>query len=409
MRGWKHTGIGCLVICLWAVSLRADTSDKVAAPDTALQPGITESTAKMLAEALRTAHAPPAALVRAKIDTDTPVVLAGREVWVRFTITNLTGQLVTLRVPEVDHAATGEPSMGLPLAHVFSGEKFSSLTILDRHGDMFGRDVTLPPRAEVPEIQLAPRATVGMTVELTQYYPILRGSGIYTLTWRPYDGQVSSEPLLLTILAEQEAIVLTDFGRMRMRFHYDVAPLHVANFVELVNMRFYDRLTFNRVVPGGLIQGGDPQGDRRGIRPDGKRVPAEFSDIPFERGTVGMARSMHDPDSASAQFFITLARQPSFDGRQTAFAYLVGEESLRTLDKIAAVPTDANSRPTRPVYIQTISLENVPSEGWRTQDGRDAGTRDRLPATRPAPALGPPVSEAVPSEPVEQPPARERP
>lgn len=395
-----------LVMCVGAVSAQE------APPETALPPEVSESTARMLAEALRAAHAGPSSLIRVTLETDKPIVLAGREVWVRFSVTNQTDQLVTLRVPEVDPAPADAPSMGLPLAHVFSGENFSSLAILDKYGDIFGRELTVPPSGKAPEVQLAPRGSVGLTVELTKYYPILRGNGVFTLTWHPYDGQVVSEPLTITILAEQEATILTDFGKMRMRFYYDKAPRHVANFVELINMRFYDQLPFNRVVPGGIIQGGDPRGDRRGVRPDGKRLEAEFSDIPFERGTVGMARSMQDPDSASCQFFITLARQPSFDGKQTAFAYLVGEESFRTLDKIAAVPTDANDRPTRPVYIRAISLENIPQREWDVPDAPASKVSGRSPATQPASAMGPALSgDSSPTgaRSTEPPPAQERP
>jgi len=347
----------------------------------------------MLAEALRAAQAAPAALVRVKLEADPPIVLAGREVWVRFSISNLTGQPVTLRVPDAENAPADTHAMGLPVEHVFSGPDHSALTILDKYRQRVDQDVTVPPRRAVPEVQLAPHASVGVSVELTQYYDALRRPGTYTLAWHPYDGQIVSEPLTLTVLAEQEAVILTDFGKMRMRFYYDVAPRHVANFLELINMRFYDNLTFNRVIPGGLIQGGDPRGDRRGVRPDGKRVKAEFSNIPFEKGTVGMARSMRDPDSASCQFFITLSRQPAFDGQQTAFGYLVGEESFETLDKIASVPTDADDRPVRPVYIRTISLENVPLKVWEAKGNEIRETRRGLSsATRPAgTVLGPPI------------------
>jgi len=316
-------------------------------------------------------------------------VLVGHKVWVRFSVTNLTGQLITLRVPETEIAPPSAQTMGLPLAHVFSGSHFTALAIIDKHGELSEQQVSIPPQAPAPEVQLAPYASVGVSVELTQYYNALRRPGVYMLTWHPYDGQVTSEPLKLTVLAEQEALILTDFGKMRMRFFYDQAPQHVANFVELINMKFYDGLTFNRIIAGGLIQGGDPRGDRRGVRPDGKRLKAEFSQIPFDAGTVGMARSMRDPDSASCQFFITLARQPSFDGLQTAFAHLEGEESYETLRKIAAVQTDPEDRPVRPVYIRAISLENVPSKGWEAPVGGNHGIHGLSVTTRPADAVGP--------------------
>jgi peptidyl-prolyl cis-trans isomerase B (cyclophilin B) len=352
------------------------------------------STGKMLAEALRASQTGPASLIRVHLEAEPAIVLTGRKATVRFSVTNLTDKTVTLRVPAAQNAPTSTSAMGLPLTHVFSGPDHSALTIIDKHGDRVDQDVTRPPRGTTPEVQLAPHASVGMSVELTQYYDALRHPGTYTLAWRPYDAQVVSEPLTLTVLARQEAVLLTDFGKMRMRFFYDVAPRHVANFVELINQRFYDKLTFNRVIPGGLIQGGDPRGDRRGVRPDGKRIQAEFSNIPFEKGTVGMARSAKDPDSASCQFFITLSRQPAFDGHHTAFGQLVGEESFKTLDKIAAVSTDSNDRPVRPVYIRTISLENIPPKVWESQ--RTEAREDHGPAqttTQPEEVrLGPPIN-----------------
>jgi peptidyl-prolyl cis-trans isomerase B (cyclophilin B) len=216
-------------------------------------------------------------------------------------------------------------------------------------------------------------------VELTRYYESLRRPGEYTLLWKPYRSQVISEPVTIRLLPERQAVILTEFGKMTMRFYYNEAPNHVANFLELVGQKFYDNLGFNRVIPGALIQGGDPRGDRRGIRPDGKRLKAEFNKIPFEAGTVGMAHSPRDPDSASCQFFICLARQPMFDGQQTAFGYLVGEESMETLRKIAAAPTGPDDKPKQPVYIRAITLENVPAK-----ESQVANPTGRPGATQPA-------------------------
>ena len=217
--------------------------------------------------------------------------------------------------------------MGLPLAHVFSGVGFSAVSIENVYGDRRDRQVAQRPRGPAPQVSLAPHGSVGTRVELTRYYDSLRRPGKYTLIWRPYHGTVhESAPLSIHILPERQAVILTEFGNITLRFHYDEAPNHVANFIGLVQDKFYDGLKFNRVIPGGLIQGGDPRGDRKGVRPDGKRLKAEFSDIPFELGTVGMARSKDDPDSASCQFYICLSRQPAFDGNQTAFAYVVGDD-----------------------------------------------------------------------------------
>lgn len=303
-------------------------------------------------------------LVRARIHTDKAIVQAGKPVWVDFVLTNQTENRITLRVPEMSVDAAEFADMGLPVEHVFSGKGFVGPRLEDEHGERRDSKVAMPPKDKVPAIKLSPFGSVGVRLDLAKQYPSITRPGKYKLTWQPYNGSISSEPLEITVLAEQQAVLLTDMGKITIRFNYDKAPAHVQNFIELVGQRFYDNLTFNRVVPGGLVQGGDSLGNRRGVRPDGKRLKAEFNDTPFELGTVGMARSSNDPDSASSQFFICLSRQPAFDGQQTAFGYVVGDESFETLRRIAAVPTGVQNGladyPKRPVYIRAVSLESVP-------------------------------------------------
>lgn len=333
----------------------------------------------------------PASLIRVTVRADRAVVQAGRPVWVEFSVTNLTDEPVTLRVPggTVKNTECGE--IGLPLGHVFSGPQHSALSIQNVHGDRYDAQVMVPPPAPVAELQLAPHASLGTRVDVSRYYESLRRPGKYTLVWQPYDGIVSSAPLAVQILAERQAVILTEFGKITLRFYYEEAPNHVANFIQLAETKFYDNLTFHRVVPGGLIQGGDPRGDRRGVRPDGVRLKAEFSRIPFEFGTVGMARSPRDPDSASCQFFICLARQSAFDGNQTAFAYVVGDESFETLRRIAVVPTTSDDQPRQPVYIRAITLENVPVQEWGQEP--TGPRRPKQTGSRPAD-----VAHAGPSE-----------
>lgn len=353
-------------------------------------------------------------LVAAHLRADRPIVQAGRPVWVEFYLSNQTDEAITLQSPQADSLASAyerdgqeahNPSreMGLPINHVFGGLRGSPLTIRDEQGTRHEfSGMSRRFRESVPEIRVGPHGAVGRRVELTQYYDVLRRPGRYTLTWQPYQGEVQSPELSITILAERQAVIQTEFGRMVMRFHYDEAPRHVENFIELIREGLYRNLTFHRVIPGGLIQGGDPRGDGRGIRPDGKLLKAEFSKIPFELGTVGMARSPRDPDSASCQFFICLSRQPSFDENQTAFGYLVGDESFETLRKIAAVPTGANDRPLKPVYIHSISLENVPVRD-REEPGREpvAGPPGRhlAPESVRSPRLAAPAADRTPGAP----------
>ena len=291
---------------------------------------------------------------------DRTLIQAGQEVWAEFSVINLTGDPLALRVPQTTSDESPTTMMGLPIGHVFSGTDFSALSIVDSNKDSFDTQVHFKPRRPVPTVQLRPYGSAGVRIELTKHYDSLKRPGKYTLVWQPYENAVQSPPVQVTIMAERQAVILTEFGKMTLRFYYNEAPRHVENFIELAGQKFYDGLTINRIVSGGVIQGGDPRGDRRGIRPDGKRLAAEFNKIQFETGTAGMARSSKDPDSASCQFFICLARQPSFDGKQTAFAYLVGDESFETLRRIADVPCGPDDRPREPVYIRAISLENVP-------------------------------------------------
>lgn len=341
-------------------------------------------------------------LIRASLHAERPLIQAGQPVWIDFRLSNLTANRLTLRVPEVSIEDGDVSEMGLPLEHVFSGRGFSALNVQDDYGERHDSQVSLKPKGEVPAIRLAPYGSVGLRVDLTRYYESLQRPGKYKLIWRPYNGNIASEPLTLTVLAERQAVITTDYGKMTIRFYYDAAPNHVQNFIELVEQRFYDNLTFNRIIPGGLIQGGDPLGNRRGVRPDGKRLKAEFNSVPFEYGTVGMARSPQDPDSGSCQFFICLSRQPSLDGQYTAFGYVHGDQSFETLRRIAAVPTynknGLEDFPRKPVYIRVISLENVPVRERQTGSSRlsDATGRGGLqsPSIIAGDAARPPAGDA---------------
>lgn len=316
--------------------------------------------------------------VRAALHAERDIIQAGQPVWVEFTLTNLSAEPVRLQIPGAEAVEEATPAeQGLPAAHVFSGVRFTGVSIKDAHGDDFDAHVTLRPHGLVPVVRLAAHGSVGLRLELTQFYESLKRPGKYTVSWRPYGAALESAPLSLQILSERQAVIHTDLGLMTMRFYYEQAPQAVQNFIELAEKRFYNNLSFHKVIAGGFIQGGDPRGDGHGIRADGKRLKAEFSTLPFEMGTVGMARLPSDPDSASCQFFICLSRQPLFDGEQTAFGYLVGDSSFETLNKIAAVPTDARYRPSRKIAIRAITLENVPPP---RQDVLSA----RTPATRPA-------------------------
>jgi peptidyl-prolyl cis-trans isomerase B (cyclophilin B) len=155
----------------------------------------------------------------------------------------------------------------------------------------------------------------------------------------------------------------------------------VEAFIDLVRSGFYDNKTFHRVIPGFLIQGGCPKGDGTGIRPDHKLLPAEFNNTPFRAGTLAMAHKPSDRNSASCQFFITLSRLPELDGQYTVIGQASDEESLRTLNELAAEPTDKHDRPRHPLYIRSITL--VDAELPETTHLEVKPSRNAVPTTAP--------------------------
>ena len=166
------------------------------------------------------------------------------------------------------------------------------------------------------------------------------------------------------------ATLQTDMGDITLKFFYDKAPHHVQNFVDLAAKGFYDGTMFHRVIPGFMIQGGDPNTKRPedpthpygtgGNVVDGKevRVKAEFNDIPHKRGILSMARSP-DPNSASSQFFIVVKDSNFLDNQYSAFGEVVS--GLDVADKIAAAPRAANDRPNTPIRIKKILLTQAKS------------------------------------------------
>lgn len=125
------------------------------------------------------------------------------------------------------------------------------------------------------------------------------------------------------------AIIETEKGHLVVELFPEVAPKTVANFIKLAEQGFYNGLTWHRVVPGFVIQGGDPLGN--GTGGPGYTIPAEFNSKKHLKGTVAMARTA-DPNSAGSQFYITLAPQPQLDGQYTVFGQTI--EGLGVIDKI---------------------------------------------------------------------------
>lgn len=169
-------------------------------------------------------------------------------------------------------------------------------------------------------------------------------------------------------------ITMEDGSTMRFELLLSAAPNTVANFAALANDGFYDGLEFFRVVPGVLIQSGDPNNDGTGNA--GYTIAGEFSangydnSLSHARGMISMARQKAY-NSASSQFFILVGNYPEYDGQYAAFGTAMDAETLQTLDAIAAQPVDGNYLPYKRQIIQTIrvnthnvdlTLETLPIE-----------------------------------------------
>ena len=157
-------------------------------------------------------------------------------------------------------------------------------------------------------------------------------------------------------------IEMENGGIIKAELYPEVAPNTVANFVNLVEKGFYDGLIFHRVIPGFMIQGGDPQGT--GMGGPGYTIKGEFARNGFKqntlkhtRGVLSMARSMM-PNSAGSQFFIMHANAPHLDGDYAAFGIVL--EGMDVVDRIANTPTGFQDRP---VQEQRIKRATVDTDG----------------------------------------------
>jgi len=160
-------------------------------------------------------------------------------------------------------------------------------------------------------------------------------------------------------MSETSAVIETKFGNITLKFFPDVAPGHVQNFIDLAKKGFYDGTTFHRVIPGFMIQGGDPNSkiaDKRthGMGGPGYTIKAEFNNRPHKRGTLSMARSQN-PDSAGSQFFICVKDSPFLNGQYTVFGEVVS--GMDAVDKIVSQPRDQNDNPNERIEMKVKIVE----------------------------------------------------
>lgn len=148
-------------------------------------------------------------------------------------------------------------------------------------------------------------------------------------------------------------IEMENGAKIEIELYPDAAPITVKNFEKLVSEGFYDGLTFHRIIPGFMIQGGDPLGN--GMGGAYENIKGEFrangvnNTIKHKRGVISMARA-YDPNSASSQFFIMHADAPHLDGQYAAFGKVVS--GMEAVDEIASIPTDYSDRPKIAVRIK---------------------------------------------------------
>ena len=148
-------------------------------------------------------------------------------------------------------------------------------------------------------------------------------------------------------MPETRATIETRFGNIELKFFPDVAPNHVKNFIDLAQKGFYDGTTFHRVIPGFMIQGGDPNSkqpdkSKHGQGGPGYTIKAEFNDKPHKRGTLSMARAAH-PDSAGSQFFICVADSSFLNKQYTVFGEVIS--GMEVADKIVSQTRDKMDNP----------------------------------------------------------------
>ena len=191
---------------------------------------------------------------------------------------------------------------------------------------------------------------------------VLLGIGLLT----GCGGKADVKPVAPPPSPGPKAIIKTKFGDIHIKLYPDVAPNHVGNFIKLAKSGFYDGTIFHRVIPGFMIQGGDPntksslhkdtygQGGPKDEKGNPILLKAEFSDIPHKRGIVSMARA-NEPDTAGSQFFIVVEPSPFLDGKYTAFGEVT--KGLGVADRIVNVPRNDHDLPNDRIEMTVTIVE----------------------------------------------------
>jgi cyclophilin family peptidyl-prolyl cis-trans isomerase len=294
--------------------------------------------------------APAGAALRAELSTSKRLFAPNEPLHLRLTLFNPTAQTI-----EMDAAfGPGDNAIALPDCLVYGTAAAPALRVA--LGAERAAPVPAPaaPEAVAGAMRLAPGAAVGAEIDLRERFVPARYTGAFLVEWSPPGATPAT--LRFRVESRKVAVMVTDYGKMMFDLRYEQAPLNVDNFLDLARQRFYDGTVFHRLIPNFILQGGSPTGSSDGQRPDGALLPAELDATPFDLGVLAMAHRPDDPDSASCQFFVGLARLPDLDGAYTVIGKARDEQTLRTLRRIAELQTDADGRPLRPLVLRFLTL-----------------------------------------------------
>ncbi|MBL8880138.1 MAG: peptidylprolyl isomerase [Phycisphaerales bacterium] len=304
---------------------------------------------------------PPIDGLQAELATARPLYDPAMPILVRYSLRNVTDH--TIEVP-LDYSFAGDSGIGLPI-EIALGDADNPLLSL-KHEDGPPTPVIRPAESSAAVatksptvLRLAPHGAVGGEFDLRDVAKSIRYPGLYRIEWKPLSGRLPPAAVEFRVEPRKQAAIVTDYGVITCNLMYDAAPRNVENFLELVRDGFYKNRAFHRIIPGFIAQGGCPKGDGTGARPDGRMIPAELHNAPIDVGTLAMAHKKGAPDSASCQFFVALARLPDLDGKYTVIGQATDPESIRTLQAIAAVPTDKNGKPIHGVLVRSINLLEI--------------------------------------------------
>ena len=234
--------------------------------------------------------------------------------------------------------------------------------VVDSEGNKLEKGKAAPGSKEAQPKVLEPNAFFGKIVNLNILFPKISSIGTYRITWSAPG--IPEQTLATRIIKkfdpakDYQAVSDTDFGKIVLDFYKDLAPFHTRNFVDLVNLDFYNGLLFHRVIKGESIFGGSPTADERGS--PGYNIPPEPNGLKVLPGVLAQIRnSQTGADESGSIFMIAATAQPDMDGRVTVFGRVV--EGLDTVKAIANVPTVGSaprsaSRPIKDVTIKKIEI-----------------------------------------------------